>query len=291
MERQVIDFHFWAWRSDHSQSLMYFSLLNETQIAVAHQHSEKSLLLRVIQRKHFVVIHVFQTELLPLLLRLDLFDLLLMIVYELQLVVASYYPNHPISRYFYDFFDSLLAIFRSLWKRVKKYLLVMLYNPPTRKFIVWWKCSPGGFREKLQKLSPLDSAASIDINFLEQTGELVMDELVGVVVIDCVTEQPDKLLEVDVIVVEDELLFDGVDALVFERHDHVAQVVAVRWIHHQLLLLTQVLQHNSQLYSLLFAIFHIAYYNSPTFQILYNSWSTSTPHSPLSSPTYALASI
>lgn len=69
-----------------------------------------------------------------------------------------------------------------------------------------------------------------------------MDEFISLIILNSISEQPYKLLEIDVVVVDDKLLLDRIDALVVKRHDDVAQIIAVGGVYYEFLLLTQVLQ-------------------------------------------------
>ncbi len=165
-----------------------------------------------------------------------------MVVNKLELIVSGNNTDHPISLNFYNFFDGLFAIFWSLCKRVKEYFFIVLYGSPPMRISFTRQGSPSRLREKLQKLSPLNSAAAIDIDLLKQTSELVMDEFISLIILNSISEQPYKLLEIDVVVVDDKLLLDRIDALVVKRHDDVAQIIAVGGVYYEFLLLTQVLQ-------------------------------------------------
>ena len=65
-----------------------------------------------------------------------------------------------------------------------------------------------------------------------------MYEFISLNILNCVSEKPDELLKIYVVIVDHKFLFDWVYALIIKWHNNVTQVVAVGGIYYEFLLLT-----------------------------------------------------
>lgn len=136
----------------------------------------------------------------------------------------------------HDLLYRLLPVLRSLSKDMKQNLFVLSQRLP---LLIQMLSNPGGSRKVLQKLLPLNSTAIIDIDVLEQSGQFVIHNIVVFVNADCSPEQPQELLQIQFILIEMELLLNGINATTVERNKQAPHIVCVLRIYYQFLLLPQ----------------------------------------------------
>ncbi len=136
----------------------------------------------------------------------------------------------------HDLLYRLFPVLRGLSKDMKQNFFVLSQRLP---LLIQMLSNPGGSRKVLQKLLPLNSTTIIDIDVLEQSGQFVIHNIVVFVDADCPPEQPQELLQIQFILIEMELLLNGINATTVERNKQTPHIVCVLRIYHQFLLLPQ----------------------------------------------------
>lgn len=132
-------------------------------------------------------------------------------------------------RQFYNLPQRMFAVLRLLMKSMHQQIAILAVEGHLAG-----RCSqPVALRQILQKFSPLNGTTIINIYLLKQLDQFIANEMRLLLrLIQSLPHQPQKLIEIQPIIVIPKLSLDMIYTGIVERHDHMTHIVPILRIHH-----------------------------------------------------------